>query len=130
MREVQQALAEVDGGLEGDVPQKSPERGITFISIEQWREVMAEMGLDLPWYTRRANVLVEGMDLAGLVGRTVRVGQSVLVEILGESEPCGLMTQIQPGLREALTPQCRGGVYGRVRTGGTIAVGDVILSKP
>jgi len=36
------------------------------------------------------------------------------------------MDQQHAGLRQALVPDCRGGVYGQVLTGGTILVGDAV----
>ncbi len=124
MREIQQANASFGGGIEGDVAVK-PHRGITLISREQWDDAMRELGADLPWHTRRANVLVEGIDLSKTVGLVVRLG-SVELHIHGETEPCGLMDQLHDGLQAALKPDIRGGVHGQVIQAGTFAVGDTI----
>ena len=37
------------------------------------------------------------------------------------------MEQLCPGLRAALTPECRGGVLGRITRSGTMAIGDEIV---
>lgn len=124
MREVVATNATVDAGLDGDLKVES-DRGVTFISAVQWRETMQELGVDIPWHTRRANVLVDAARLATWIGQTVRIGP-VTLDIKGETRPCGLMDEFQPGLRNALKPECRAGVHGRVITGGTIRVGDEI----
>ena len=124
MREIESARAQQDGGIDGDLPVE-PDRGITLIALEQWEQVTGELGVELPWHTRRANILVEGVQMADLLDRTVRVGE-VELKITGETKPCGLMDQQHAGLREVLVPELRGGVLGRVVRGGEFAVGDVI----
>lgn len=124
MRELEWAEATADGGLGGDV-RSSPERGITLLSAEQWADVMRELGVELPWHTRRANVLVSGGGLGALVGRRLRIGAAE-IEVLGETRPCALMDRLQPGLRAALAPACRGGVHARIVQGGGLRVGDPV----
>ncbi len=102
-----------------------PDRGISLISHPQWQEAMKEMGLDLPWHTRRANVLVDAPSLEHLVGKTIALG-TIRVEITMECTPCGLMDKFQPGLKAALKPDFRGGVLGRIVQGGTFGVGDFV----
>lgn len=125
MKEVPAATAKVDGGLDTDIP-VSRARGITFLSANQWRQVNKELAVELPWHTRRANVLIDSDSLADLIGKSVRVGP-VLLKITGETRPCELMDSLHQGLRTALTPDCRGGVHGRVIEGGTIRVGDQMV---
>lgn len=124
MQETVHARAETDGGLEGDYS-GSADRGITLLDREKWDQVTRELGADIPWHSRRANVLVEGMELAETIGKTVRLGD-VQVAVKAETKPCGLMDEIHPGLRAVLEPGCRGGVYGRITVGGTIKVGDPV----
>lgn len=124
MKEVPHASACVDGGLEGDIA-VSASRGITFISAEQWRQVTGELGADLAWHMRRANVLVETASLGQFIGKSVRVGE-VELKITDETRPCALMDQLHQGLRAALVPDCRGGVHGRVLRAGRIRVGDML----
>ncbi|MDZ4859303.1 MAG: MOSC domain-containing protein [Candidatus Hydrogenedentes bacterium] len=124
MREIPHATAAFGAGIDGDVAVKA-QRGITFISREQWDDAMQELDADLPWHTRRANVLVEGIDLSNLIGLVVRMG-GVEVHIHGETEPCGLMDQLFDGLQAALKPDMRGGVHGQVIQGGAFAVGDYV----
>ena len=122
MRRVAEAVAVENAGLQGDVP-STQGRGITFISSEQWAEVVGELGRELPWHTRRANVLLRAVGLSDWIGRCILLGE-VEVEITLESKPCKLMDRLAPGLRDALSPDCRGGVAGRVVKGGIIRVGD------
>jgi len=128
MKEMEEAEVRADFGLVDDVPRKSVERGMTFLLREQWDEVNKELGDDLPWHTRRANVLLEGAEsLLPLVGKRIRVGDNVEVVIVDETRPCGLMEYLRPGLEEVLRKDGRGGVLGRVMTGGMVRVGDAVV---
>ena len=124
MRETPEAAAVAGAGLEGDLA-PAPDRGVTIISSQQWEETKAALTAELPWHTRRANVLVDVARLAPLIGATIRVGDA-LIEIRGETRPCGLMDELHAGLKAALKPECRGGVHGYVRQGGRIGVGDAL----
>lgn len=128
MRLVESATATVDEGITGDV-KVSPSRGITFLATGQWATVCRQLGVEIPWHTRRANVLVDATSLAQLIGCTIQFGE-VLVAIKAETRPCELMDTFQSGLRDALSPECRAGVYGRVIRGGRFAVGDAITIAP
>lgn len=103
---------------------KRDKRQVTILAEESWRDAEQALGTEIPWTTRRANVRVAGLDLSTLlVGGTITLGD-VEVEILGETFPCDLMDRLQPGLKDALLPETRGGVYGRVTRDGTVKVGD------
>ncbi len=125
MREVAEATAIENATLDGSAP-SSVERGVTFISLPQWREVQRELSGQMPWHTRRANVLIDADRLGPLIGATIQVGEARF-EISGETRPCGLMDKAQSGLRKALATDCRGGVFGRVTRGGAIRVGDTVV---
>ncbi len=124
MREIDRAEVVEGGGITEDI-KVSPKRGVSFISAEQWDEVTQELGADLPWHTRRANVLVSGMNLKALHDKRIKVGSAV-VHILDETTPCELMDELHQGLRAALTPDWRGGVLGRVEQAGEFKPGDLI----
>jgi MOSC domain-containing protein YiiM len=124
MREICEAEAVADGGITANL-KVHPKRGITLLAKEQWRAAMLELGAELPWHTRRANVLVEGLDLEGLIGRRVLLGGVELL-IGGETTPCAMMDKQYEGLKAALAPECRAGVYGRVVQGGRFRVGDTV----
>lgn len=125
MKEVREAVAIAGAGIEGDLP-SSPDRGISLLSSVQWETVMQQLGADLPWHVRRANVLVDTPELGSLIGKTIEVG-SVQIQVMGETEPCALMDRQFQGLSRALTPHCRGGVHGQVLTDGQFKLGDAVV---
>lgn len=100
-------------------------RQVTLLDRAQWQAVLDELGIDLPWYTRRANLLIAGLDLQAAVGRRLQVG-ACRFAIGGETTPCSRMDELHPGLRRALTPHMRGGVWGKVLQGGPLRVGDSV----
>ena len=90
-------------------------------------DIVRELGVELPWHTRRANLLVDGIRLADLIGQCTRVGE-VELTINAETKPCGYMDELHPGLKDALSPDCRAGVYGRVTKAGEVKVGDRVTT--
>ena len=46
-----------------------------------WAAAMAEVGQDIPWYERRANLLVDGFDLPQIPGTRLRIGADVVLEV-------------------------------------------------
>ena len=124
MEEVSSITCEAGKTLVGAAPAE-PDRGITLISAQQWAEVNQELSADLPWHTRRANVLLDCGSLGELIGKTITIGQ-VEIAVLDETHPCGLMDKLHKGLTRALAPDHRGGVLGRITKGGEIAVGDTL----
>jgi MOSC domain-containing protein YiiM len=124
MTEVREII--VLAGRGPEVENRKPgKREITLLSAESWAAACRDLGVDLPWWRRRANLLIEGLDLSATISRTLSIG-SIRIQVHGETKPCGLMDQQHAGLRQALVPDCRGGVYGQVLTGGTIRVGDLV----
>lgn len=116
----------VELGLEGDHRGKLKRRKVTVMTKEAWETAIAEINRpDLPWTTRRANLLLEGFDLPRDIGTQFRIGDLVL-EVSGETDPCKRMEQAATGLEAALTPDWRGGVTCRVISGGNIAIGDSV----
>ena len=100
-----------------------------------WTAAMAEVGHDIPWYERRVNLLVDGLDLPQIPGATIRIGADVVLLVTRECDPCHRMETLAEGLKAALTPDWRGGVCTRVLAGGRIAVDDeirieTIMTKP
>lgn len=120
----------IEAGLAGDFrgavkPGGRGRRQVSLIEAGDWNAAMAELGHDLPWWHRRANLLVERLDLPQRPGTRLRIGDMVL-EITQECNPCHRMETVLPGLMAALTPDWRGGALARVIVGGNIAVGDTI----
>lgn len=117
-------------GLDGDYRGKLRRRQVTILAEEDWQTACAEIDHpDIPWTARRANLLVRGVTLPRIKGSKVTIG-TVVFEITGETDPCNRMDDVAPGLREALTPDWRGGVTCRVIAGGTISIGDVVSTQP
>jgi MOSC domain-containing protein YiiM len=99
-------------------------RHVTIVFEADWRAAAATLGKDdLDPAGRRANVLVSGRGDPGLVGATIRLGD-VRVDVKGVTAPCPVMDRAAPGMHEALKPDGRGGVWGRIVAGGAIRVGD------
>ena len=111
-------------GIEGNVHQRDHRR-ITLLSKELWGAACDELGSELPWTTRRANVLVSNLDFGDLIGKNLRVGE-VEIHIYGETHPCGQMDAAAQGLQTAMVPDLRGGIHGKVLQEGTIRAGDTI----
>ena len=131
METVEHVAVSVERGIQGDFrgvvkPGGRGRRQVTLIERGDWAAAMAEVGRSLPWQERRANLLVDGLDLPQVPGTRLRVGTDVVLEITRETDPCERMEALAEGLKAALLPDWRGGACARVLTGGEIAVGDRI----
>jgi len=124
MTEVKSCTVEPGRGIVGE-NRKPGKREVTLVSEESWVEACRELGASVPWYFRRANLLVSGIDLADSIGKDLCIG-AVQLRIHGETKPCPIMDEQHPGLKRALIPTCRGGVHGEVLTGGELRVGDPV----
>lgn len=103
----------------------SGRREVTLLSKQAWQQTCRRLDAALSWHLRRANFLIDGLDLGRLIDRELTIGP-IRIKIHGETRPCGLMDKQHAGLREALVPECRGGVHGQVLVGGTVRVGDAV----
>lgn len=126
------AMEELEGidvspaaGVAGDFRGRPGDRQVTVLSREAWEAACAELGTDLAWTTRRANLLVEDVDLEATTGRSLCIGSAQL-EITGETDPCPRMDEQRSGLRAALEPAWRGGATCRVVQGGNLRPGDPV----
>ena len=82
---------------------------MTVLSVEKWQAACGDLGVELPWTTRRANLLVSGLSIGPeCVGRILQVGDAQL-RITIETDPCPRMDEQYPGLKRALVPDWRGG---------------------
>lgn len=111
-----------DRGLVGNANQGG-RRQVTIIERERWDDALAELGDRVDPSARRANLMVEGLDLKETRGRVLRIGGCRL-EIQGETTPCYRMDEAREGLQEALRPDWRGGAYATVLEGGELVVGQ------
>ncbi|WP_294298934.1 MOSC domain-containing protein [uncultured Sphingomonas sp.] len=116
----------IAGDFRGAMKGKPYKRQVTLIERSDWDAAMAEVGHSIGWQERRANLLVDGLDLPQTKGVRLRIGADVVLEITRETDPCERMEALAEGLRAALTPDWRGGACAMVVTGGEIAVGDEI----
>jgi MOSC domain-containing protein YiiM len=129
VREVASAEARAGAGLDGDHA-RGGNRQITLIEKESWQAALHDLGREeFPPGRRRANVVVEGFSLTAAFGRRIRIGECV-IDLVTELAPCKLMEDVTPGLKQALTPACRGGAYGRVLASGRIEVGAPVELLP
>ncbi|MEM7766636.1 MAG: MOSC domain-containing protein [Pseudomonadota bacterium] len=121
----------VSGGLDGDHAGKYPDRIVTVMAREAWHAALAELGLPetgdraLPWTTRRANLLTDGVELPRAEGGVIAIG-ALRLEVTGQTWPCKRMEEAQPGLLKALAKDWRGGVTCRVLVPGEVAVRDAV----
>lgn len=122
MDRVDEAQLVAGRGLVGNANQGG-KRQLTIISREAWEAVERELGEPVAPETRRANLLVTGLDLAGSRGRVMRIG-ACRIRVYGETKPCWQMEEAHAGLQSALRPDWRGGVFGEVLDDGRITVGD------
>lgn len=112
-------------GVANDFRGKPGKRQVTVISAEAWAAACKELGQDLPWITRRANLLVEDVNLPQRTGDVIEVG-GIRLLVTMEVDPCSRMEEQAAGLRSALTPDWRGGVACTVLKGGPIRLGDSV----
>jgi MOSC domain-containing protein YiiM len=131
MVELKQAAISCASGVEDDFRGKPGKRQVTVLAREAWERACADLdaGIELPWTMRRANLLVEGIDLEQTAGQRIRIGD-VTLEITCETDPCFVMDRQHPGLREALVPNWRGGASCRVIGDGVVALGDEATLEP
>ena len=118
--------AGIVGDFRGAMRGKPHRRQVTLIERGDWQAATAAVGCLLGWEQRRANLLVDGLDLPQRRGARLRIGADVVLEVTRETDPCERMEALAPGLKAALLTDWRGGVCTVVTTPGTIAVGDAI----
>ena len=100
-------------------------RQVTIVAAADWDRVVEALGAPVDPGERRANLLVSGVALAHTRDRVLQVGGCRL-RVRGETRPCERMDEAEPGLRAALDPGWRGGVFAEVLDDGRISVGDPV----
>jgi MOSC domain-containing protein YiiM len=98
-------------------------RQVTIIERERWENFRRRFESSLSPSTRRANLMVEGIDLTKRRGQILQIGECQ-IRILGETKPCERMDEALPGLKEAMYPDWGGGAFGEVLNNGQITFGD------
>lgn len=112
-------------GLEGDHG-RAGRRAVTLLQAEHLAAIGAFLGRDAvtPDLLRR-NIVVSGLNLAGLKGRDVRLGGAVL-RVTGICAPCSRMEEaFGPGGYSAV--RGHGGWCAEVVTPGPVATGDPVV---
>ncbi len=124
MDPIDTAILDAGAGIRGNA-NRGGRRQVTILSAQRWRAICDSLGADLPPSTRRANVLVSGIDLAKTRGRVLGIGTARL-RINGETRPCWQMEEAQTGLQAAMDPHWGGGAFAEVLEGGEIRLGDSV----
>ena len=122
MDPVTSASLEPGIGLTGNA-NRGGRRQVTIISRERWIEITGALGADLDPSTRRANLLVSGLNLENSRGRVLKIGQARLL-INGETRPCEQMENAYPGLQTLMRVRWGGGAFAEVIEGGEIRAAD------
>ena len=120
-----EVMVTIEAGVDGDCHGSEPDRQVTVISADSWRDACRDLGMTVPWTMRRANLLLGGIDLRETSGAMISIGD-VQLEVVEENPPCRVMDIQQIGLRKALKPDWRAGVTCRVLSGGKLRVGDSV----
>ena len=123
MEELTEARIEIDSGLQGDARGTKRQRQISILFEDDWKDACNELGADLSWLTRRANLYVSGMRAPREPGARITIG-NVELEVRVETEPCDLMDKQHHGLRATLETDWRGGVCCSVQKPGNIKIGN------
>lgn len=126
MQPIDSAKITLANGILGDFRGPQLGRQITVLSETAWHKACESLDVELPWTTRRANLLVDGIEFAASdIGKTIRIGE-VELTITQETAPCSLMDHQHEGLKSALIPDWRGGVCCNVINPGEIQIGDEV----
>ncbi|KRA83221.1 MOSC domain-containing protein [Altererythrobacter sp. Root672] len=122
----------ISEGLQGDsrsaraTLKPGRERQVSLIETACWRSALAEAAASVDWWQSRRNLLVDGLRIPRELGARVQIGQSLVLEVTAECDPCLRMDALHEGLKAAMMPDWRGGFLARVIEDGEVAVGDEV----
>ena len=125
METLETARVSADTGVANDFRGRPGKRQVTLLSNRSWRDACDDLGENIPWTTRRANLLIDDVDFPQEAGWIFEIGE-VKLRTTMEIDPCSRMEEQVPGLRAALTPEWRGGLGCEILQGGTVSIGDIV----
>lgn len=118
-----------ESGVAKDFRGRPGKRQVTVISAEAWAAACEDLGQEIPWTTRRSNLLVEDVALPQRTGDIIEIG-GVRLLVTMEVDPCSRMEEQYDGLKNALAPDWRGGVACTVIAAGSVRIGDAVSVLP
>src|SRR5438067_9260668 len=98
LEEITNASISLERGLAGDARGIKHGRQVTVLFREGWEDACRDLRVELPWVTRRANLLLANVDRPREAGGLLRIGD-VEFQISMETRPCYLMDRAHEGLR-------------------------------
>ncbi len=113
-------------GVAGDHT-RGGRRHVTLLFEDDLNAALEALGVPVDPARRRANILLSGGGAGALIGATLRLGEATLL-VRGETKPCHVMDAAAPGLRAALEPEARSGVWAEVVTSGRVTAGTAMTS--
>jgi len=114
-----------ESGVASDFRGRPGKRQVTLLAASAWQDACHEVGREIPWITRRSNLLIEGIELPQASGCVISIGEVTLKTTI-EVDPCSRLDEQVAGLTKALLPDWRGGVACKVITGGSVKIGDTV----
>jgi MOSC domain-containing protein YiiM len=115
-------------GIEGDAHAGDWHRQVSLLaeeSIQKMRDLHKEKGADINSGDFAENITTSGVDLLSIaIGRRLRLGASVILEVTQIGKECHSGCDIRERLGDCVMP--REGIFTRVVEGGHVKVGDAV----
>lgn len=116
-----------EAGLTGDRHPSPGKRAVTLIQAEHLPVVAALSRVSVTPDMLRRNLMIFGLNLTSLRGRTIKIGTAVL-KITGPCAPCSRMEDIL-GSGGYNAMRGHGGMTAEVIGGGKVAIGDPLTAE-
>lgn len=116
-----------DYGIEGDVHAGSPKKQISLLDLSDIRRMKERTGISLYPGDFAENLTTEGLNTGALPeGAILMVGSTVRLEVSQIGKKCHEDCMVKEKTGECIMPEK--GLFFRVLEGGSISVGDRIVS--